>query len=116
MLEAHVQVLRHAKLLEVVEVRVVDVPVHPEQPLEDRAKYHLFEVGRVGAGAALDREDALVVQLLLDPLHQVVYVAHGAHLGRLLVLDAVGPKVLELRACVHDGAGALVAQLVPQNV
>lgn len=45
-------------------------------------------------GTYLIREDILVVQNVLSPIHQSVYVFWGWKFGGLLVLDTIFPQVL----------------------
>lgn len=63
-LEAGVEVRLLAQAAHVLEVRVVDVRVHPEQALEDDLD-HVHEVRRE-VHAVLLREDRRVVQLRYD--------------------------------------------------
>ena len=73
--EASVEVSLRREQHDVLEVSVVDVRVHSEQPLED----HLDNVQEVlGEGHTnRTREDLLVVQLILHPSHQEVDVLLG---------------------------------------
>lgn len=89
-------------------VLVVDVRVHPEQPLQDRlgvAEKVLWE-----GHADLGRKQRLVVQLVLHPGHQVVNVLGGAALDRLLHRLSVGPVVLVFRSGRHYSATLLGAE------
>ena len=71
-LEASVEVVLCAETHDVLEVRVVDVRVHSEQPLEDHLDY-AHEVFGEGHAQNL-REDLLVAQLILHPRHQEINV------------------------------------------
>lgn len=108
-LERRVQVRLLAEAHHLLEVLVVDVRVHAEQPLQDRLGDGQ-EVLREGH-ADLRGEQRLVVQLVLHPRHQVVNVLGGAALDRLLDRLAVGPVVLVLGAGGHDAAAVLRAEL-----
>ena len=99
---------------DVLEVRVVDVRVHPEQPLENHL-YYRHEVLRErhpnGAG-----EDLLVVQLVFHPGHEEVNVLAGAHLERRLHVVTVCPQVLVLGARAHSGTRLGRAELGQDSV
>lgn len=57
------------------------------------------------------RKESLVVELVLDPRHQVVDVLGGGALDRLLDRVAVGPVVLVLGPGRHDRAAVFGAEL-----
>ena len=69
MLETGVEVCFGAELAELLRVRVVHVCVHAEHALEDGAD-DAMEVGWEAVAVFL-REDLLVVELALNPVHQV---------------------------------------------
>ena len=91
-LEGGVEVGLLAKADDALEVAVVDVGVHAEQPLED-VLHDLLE-RRGERDADLGREDGLVVQLALHPRHQEVHVLGRAHSNSLLDGLPVGPVIL----------------------
>jgi len=72
MLEAGVQVLDRFQMLDCLEVFVVDVSVHPEQPLHYRLR-HLWKIARKWF-SNVRREDVFVIELVLNPSHQVVNI------------------------------------------
>ncbi len=63
-----------------LEMRVVDVGVHSEHPLED-GFYDLAECLRE-CHTNLARKYSLVVKLCLNPRHEQVYVLWGRHFQR----------------------------------
>ena len=86
-----------------LEVSVVDVRVHSEQPLED----NLDDVEEVlGEGHTnCTREDLLVIQLVLYPGHQEVNVLLRRDLQRRLYIMTVCPEILILGSSRHSGTG-----------
>ena len=72
MLEASVEVSLSLQQHDVLEVRMVDVGINSEEPLE----YHLDDVHEIlrEGNAESTREDLLVVQLIFNPSHQKLYV------------------------------------------
>eukprot|EP00241_Pyramimonas_parkeae_P008885 CAMPEP_0114256954 /NCGR_PEP_ID=MMETSP0058-20121206/18457_1 /TAXON_ID=36894 /ORGANISM="Pyramimonas parkeae, CCMP726" /LENGTH=102 /DNA_ID=CAMNT_0001371613 /DNA_START=686 /DNA_END=990 /DNA_ORIENTATION=+ len=83
-LEAGVEVGFFAEAAYLVEVRVVHVRVHAVEAFADGA-HALDEVPGEGSPEPL-RENRLVVQLRLHPLHEVLDVVRGGALYRLLHL------------------------------
>lgn len=76
-LEGGVQVGLEAQLVDLVEVVTVHVSVNAEEPLHDGFDQdrELFRERHPHLG----REDCLVVEEALNPLHQRLDVARGAH-------------------------------------
>jgi hypothetical protein len=98
-LEAGVEVSLLAEVDDLLKVGVVDVGVDTEQALED-----LLDLKDEVPGEGDIRrwgEELLVVQLGLDPLHELVHVLRGRNLDGLLV-DLIGPEVLVLGRSAHD--------------
>lgn len=92
MLEGCVEVGLLAEADDLGEVRVVDVGVDAEEPLED-IPHNLREI--LGEGHPdLRREDLFVIELLLHPCHQKIYVFWRRALDRFLYIDSIGPHVL----------------------
>lgn len=75
-----------------VEVAVIDVGVDSEEALEDRLDHGLERLGEGDVGVG--REDVFVVQLGLDPGHEVLYILGRGALDGFLDLLTVHPKVL----------------------
>lgn len=73
----------------VLEVRVVDVSINTEEPLEYYLDYIQKVFGERDPQGA--RENLLVVQLVLDPCHQEVYVFLGTDLQWCLNVVAICP-------------------------
>lgn len=129
-LEASVQVRLGPEQLKLVEVGVIDVCVDAEEPLEDgldsldevrweklasQRKYlrgqaqtrrqRLAPLAGVQTRGSWHQEARLrIVQLALNPLHQVQNVVRGAALDGLLHFDPVCPSILVLRPGTHDRA------------
>lgn len=137
-LEARVKVRLRPQDLDLVQVRVVDVRVHAEKPLEDRLyglqkvsgerlaahREHLRrreDVGSAGRNAQSAKYECIlgvvlwsrlfVVQLALHPLHQVEHIVWRAALYGLLDLHPVRPSVLVLGPRTHDGTAIGGAEL-----
>ena len=88
---------------------VIDVCVDPEEPFEDGFG-DLEEI--LGEGDAdLGGEERLLVELVLDPGHEVVDVLGGRALDGFLDGVAVGPVVLVLGPRRHDWTPLLRAEL-----
>lgn len=93
LLEARVEVGLEAELADDGVVVAVDVGVDAVHALEDLA--HGLGEG-LGEGHADARgQHALVVDVALDPAHELLDVGRGGHLGRALVGLVVLPEVLE---------------------
>ena len=59
----------------------------------------------------LARKERLVVELILHPTHQQLYVLRRRHLEGSLDVLPIGPEVLKFLAGAHDGAGLFGAVL-----
>ena len=92
MLEAGVEMCFFLELENHLEMRVVYVRIHPEQPLEDRLD-DVPEVWREGSSKLL-REDGFFVELGFDPIHQILDILWCGHFNGPLDLDSIGPPVL----------------------
>jgi hypothetical protein len=98
-LEARIQVRLCAEQHDVLEVGVVDVRVHSEQPFENHLYYVHEVLWKWNSQSAW--EDLLVVKLVLHPGHQEVYVLARTYFQRSLYVVAVCPQVLVLWASAH---------------
>mmetsp|Transcript_8586 Transcript_8586/g.21358 ORF Transcript_8586/g.21358 Transcript_8586/m.21358 type:complete len:216 (+) Transcript_8586:255-902(+) len=107
--EARVQVRLRAHRHDLVEVVVVHVRVNPEQPPRDALHHHEEVAGKLGAGD--HREDRLVAQLLVRPVHHDVDVLGRGQLRRRLVLVRVLPQILILGTRGHRRAALIGAAL-----
>ena len=97
-----------------LEMGVVDVRVHSEQPFEDYFDYIQEVLGE--GNTKLAREDLLIVQLVLNPSHQKLNILRGANFqGRLHVVP-VGPQVLVLGSRRHGGTRLGRAELRQDSV
>lgn len=90
-------------------VKVVDVDVHKdaEESRQDLATHRGERLGE--RHVRRDREDVLVVDLRLGPVHQQFNVAWGRQLGGLLERLSVCPQILVAWPTRHRLAGQLVA-------
>lgn len=116
MFQAGIEVALQAELRDLVEVVAVDVRVDAQEALEDG----LDQVGELlrERRADLGREDVVVVEEVLDPVHQVLHVlARGQQHGLLQRNGAVGhqrgvlPQVLVLVGGDHARARLRRAEL-----
>lgn len=109
MLEGGVEVGLLLQLHHRVKMLVVDVSVNPEQTLQDGFG-HGHEV--LGEGNSnLGGKKCLIIQLILHPGHQVVYVFGSGAFDRLLNVGAVSPVVLISWSSRHHRAARLSAEL-----
>ena len=93
---------------------MVDVSIHSEQSLEDDL-YNCFKVSWEGNTEGT-REYFFVVQLVLDPGHQEVYVFASADLERRFHVVPIGPQVLILWPCRHGRTRLSRAELSQDSV
>jgi len=90
-------------------VRVVDVSVNPKQPLQDCLAHILEILGEWHTD--LRRKQSLVVQLRLNPGHEVVNVFRRRAFNWLFDCYTISPQVLILWSRRHDGARRCCAKL-----
>ena len=98
-LEARIQMRLEAQFDDDGIMVAVDVRIHAVQTLE-----HIPDKGRERLGEGYTnttRKHLLVVDIRLDPRHEVFDVLRRCHLGGLLVVFAVLPEVLELVGRLH---------------
>lgn len=109
LLEAGVEVRLEAELTDDGVMVAVDVGVDAVHALED-----LADEGREGLGeghADAAGHDGLVVDVALDPAHELLDVGRGGHLGRALVVLVVLPEILKLVGRLHLRTGLGRAKL-----
>lgn len=87
----------------------VHVHEHAEQPRQDLPAQRDKRARK--RHVRRHREDGLVVDLRLRPVHQLLDVLGRRQGGRLAVLVAVRPQVLVARTAGHRRACGLVAEL-----
>ena len=109
LLEAGVEVGLEAQLADDGVVMAVDVGVDAVHALEDLADQGREGLGEGHADAA--GHDGLVVDVALDPGHELLDVGGRGHLGRALEVLVVLPQVLELVGRLHLRAGLGRAEL-----
>lgn len=109
MLKGGVEMSLLPQLNHLGEVLVVNMCVDTEQALQDGLGDRQEVLGE--RHADLGWEQCLVVQLVLHPRHQVVYVLGCRAFNRLLHCVAVRPVILVLGPRRHDGATILRAEL-----
>ena len=91
-LEASVEMRFLTKRDNAVEVAVVDVGVDSEKTLEDRLDDSLESLGEGNVGVG--REDVLIIQLRLNPGHEVLNILRSGALDGFLDLLTIHPEVL----------------------
>jgi len=113
-LEARVEVRFGPDAYDLVEVRVVDVRVDPEEAAEDVLD-HGLEAAAVRRSFARG-EERLLAQQLLHPRHEHVDVLWRRELRWLLKVLVILPQVLELRPRAHLRTGSARAELEDRAV
>jgi len=109
MLEGGVEMCLLPETHDLLKVLVVDVSVHPKQPLQDGLGDRQEVLGKRHADLA--RKQGLIIQLVLDPGHQVVDIFGRRALDGLLHAVSVRPVVLVLGPRRHDRAAVFRAEL-----
>lgn len=109
MLEGGVEVSLLLQLHHRVKMLMVDVSINPEQALQDGFG-HRHEV--LGEGDSdLGGKERLIIQLILHPGHQVVYVLGRRAFDWLFNVGPISPVILVPYSCRHHRAAGLSAEL-----
>lgn len=108
-LEGGVEVGLLLQLHDRVKMLMVDVSVNPEQALQDGFG-HGHEVFGEG-NSNLRGKKCLIIQLILYPGHQVVYVLGSRAFDRLLNVGTISPVILISWSSRHHRAAGLSAEL-----
>lgn len=108
-LEGGVEVGLLLQLHDGVKMLMVDVSVNPEQTLQDGFG-HRHEVFGEG-NSNLRGKKCLIIQLILYPGHQVVYVLGSRAFDRLLNVGTISPVILISWSSRHHRAAGLSAEL-----
>ena len=114
MFETGIEVGLRSQYHNVVEMRMVNVRVDPEEALEDYAN----DIDEVfwEPNTNLAREDFFVRQLVVHPCHKKVNVFRSAHLQRGLYVMSIRPKVFVLGSSAHSWASLGRAKLGEDSV
>jgi hypothetical protein len=109
MLETSVEMCLCTQEHNVLEMRVINMSIDPEESLKDHFNY-IHEILRKGYTEST-WEDLLIIQLVFDPGHKEVDILASTNFQWSLDVVAISPQVLVFRSSTHRGTTLSCAKL-----